>query len=74
MAILNGIEDDCIQDTVISIENMTYYQSVGAYLRGARKPHYPVPSVFGALVKVLPCLNGAVYFYTNSVWTLTEDK
>lgn len=44
MAILNHIDDECIQDSVYSCDNMAYYQTVGAYLRGARKPHYPVPA------------------------------
>lgn len=51
MAVLNGIEDVGIQDTVLACDNMAYYQSVGAYLRGARKPHYPVPAIrYGTLL------------------------
>ena len=45
MAILNHIEDAEILDTVISCEDLSFYQSVGAYLRGARKPHYSVPAL-----------------------------
>lgn len=45
MAILNHIDDECIADTVWSSDHCTYYQTPGAYLRGARKPHYPVPAL-----------------------------
>lgn len=43
--ILNNIDDESIADSVWSSAHCTYYQSPGAYLRGARKPHYPVPAV-----------------------------
>lgn len=45
MAILNHIDDAGIQDSVQSCRDMTYHQTPGAYLRGVRKPHYPVPAI-----------------------------
>ena len=45
------------------------------YEDGVRPARYPVPAALGALIKWYPWPNGAVYFYTNSVWTLTlEDE
>jgi hypothetical protein len=49
MSILNKISDECISDTVERCFRTSIggycYPSVGAYLRGSGKPHYPVPAI-----------------------------